>query len=609
MALKIYIFIFLVLNFGLIESLEGSCGQVRTPDTRAFPGQFHIGIDSPIRLAHLFKKEGSAISSGQQHAGEVVINEIMADPTPVVALPDREYLELFNNRSAEVNLKGWLLVLGAKIKIFPDVTVSPGGYLLITSPGGSKDLQQFGKVIEISGFVLNNEGLSISLQDPEKRVVDQFDYSPSLQTKGFENGGFSMERIDPDRLCGQRDNWSTTLSPLGGTPGIENSVRASNPDNTPPQLLSTIFADNSRLDILLSERFLFSDQQVEALRKVVSGVVIDSVKTDPNSCLLRIYFRPSTVRNGENYSLTLHGVSDECGNIMPDKQINFGYYLPLKSDLLISEVLFNPFQGGADFVEIYNNSGHQVDLSELYLATRDASANLKQISQISVDQKYMPAGSYLAVTRSMEGVLRFYTTLCLDCLLQMEKFPTLNDQSGCVVLLDKNRDVIDEMGYNDAMHHPLISNTEGISLERISFSEPASGKENWHSASKSCGFATPGYENSVLAEVNSSEKVVSVDPKIFSPNGDGINDQLNIYINTGDPGWILNITILNCAGYIVRNLANNYQTGSSDHLYWDGKGDEYQNVMPGIYILNISLFNPSGKRLEKRYACVLTDHL
>jgi hypothetical protein len=294
---------------------------------------------------------------------------------------------------------------------------------------------------------------------------------------------------------------------------------------------------------------------------------------------------------------------------MPDKQINFGYYLPLKSDLLISEVLFNPFPGGADFVEIYNNSGHQVDLSELFLATRDASTNLKQISQISVDQKYMPAGSYLAVTRSMEGVLRFYTTLCLDCLLQMEKFPTLNDQSGCVVLLDKNRDVIDEMGYNDAMHHPLISNMEGISLERISFSEPASGKENWHSASKSCGFATPGYENSVLSEVNSSEKVVSVDPKIFSPNGDGINDQLNIYINTGDPGWILNITILNCAGYIVRNLANNYQTGSSDHLYWDGKGDEYQNVMPGIYILNISLFNPSGKRLEKRYACVLTDHL
>jgi flagellar hook assembly protein FlgD len=103
--------------------------------------------------------------------------------------------------------------------------------------------------------------------------------------------------------------------------------------------------------------------------------------------------------------------------------------------------------------------------------------------------------------------------------------------------------------------------------------------------------------------------MVSIDPEIFSPNNDGISDQLNIYINTSEPGWILNITILNCAGRVVRNLANNFMTGSTDQLLWDGLGDDFQKVQPGIYILSISLFERTGKNQMKRFACVLTDHL
>jgi len=234
---------------------------------------------------------------------------------------------------------------------------------------------------------------------------------------------------------------------------------------------------------------------------------------------------------------------------------------------------------------------------------------LKQISQISGNQLYLPVSAYLAATKSREGVLRFYRTKCEYCILQTEKFPTLADLSGCVVLLNKNLDVIDEMEYNDGMHHPFITQTEGISLERISFAVPASRKENWHSAAKSAGFATPGYQNSVEARADSSGKMVLIDSEIFSPNGDGINDQLNICINTREPGWILNITILNCAGRVVRNLANNFMTGSTDQLSWDGLGDDSQKVQPGIYILNISLFERTRKNQMKRFACVLTDHL
>ncbi len=609
MAGLIYIFIFLTLSFGLIESSKGNIYLNSGCKPHLFSGLY---LSEEVILpgsVNPYRESYGIIYSTQSLVDEMVINEIMADPTPVVGLPDREYIELFNSGTNSVNLKGWILELGAKQKIFPDVSVAPGGYLLVTSAGGAKDLLPYGKVVEFSGFVLNNSGLTITLYNSEKLRNDQLVYAPSLHKKGFEAGGYSLERIDPKRLCGQRNNWATTLSAAGGTPGSENSVYASNPDLTPPQILSTHFADHSRLLIQLSESILFPLDMTDVVKNIPVGVVIDSVRMDQTLFLMQIYFRPASIQNGESYAVTFRGVTDECGNVMQDQEVKFGYYKPVKSDLLISEVLFNPYPEGADFVEIYNNSGHEVDLSGLYLATRDETKSLKQISLLSAEQRYLPVGCYLALTKSREGILRFYRLACDACLLQMEKFPTLTDQSGCVVLLNDELETIDEMTYRDGMHHPLITDTEGISLERISFAVDASRKENWHSAAKSIGFATPGYKNSTEKAAGPTAEMVKVDPLVFSPNGDGINDQLNIYLNTGEPGWILNITILNCAGRMVRILANNFTLGSSDQLFWDGLDGDFQKVQPGIYILAISLFERTGKHQSMNVACVLTDRI
>ncbi len=539
----------------------------------------------------------------------MVINEIMADPTPVASLPDREYIELYNAGDATINLKNWILELGSKQKSLPDVMIVPGGYLLVTAPGGARDLIQYGKVIEISGFTLTNSGLKLSLYNPEKLLADQVSYDPAMHKKGYEDGGFSLERIDPNRICGQHDNWVTTLSSRGGTPGAENSVRAINNDLMPPKIIAGKFADRVCAEIQLSESVLLPAVKTDIISQITAGVAIDSITFDPISLMMKIWFRPSTITNGQRYSLTLHGLKDECGNIMPDYPLKFGYYLPKKSDLLVSEVLFNPYPDGSDFVEIYNNSRHEVDLSGLFLATRDETKALKQVYPLSVSQQYMSNDTYLAATKSREGILYFYKSKCESCILEMENFPSLTDLSGTVVLLNQNLEVIDEMDYSDGMHHPFITETEGISLERISFYNPSSQKGNWHSASKSVGFASPGYKNSVSEVTDSISSMIEVDPLVFSPNGDGMNDQLNIYLKTGEPGWLLNITILNCAGRVIRKLANNQTSGSSDQLIWDGLDGDFQKVNPGIYLLHITLFSQTGKLSIRRVACVVTDHL
>ena len=62
---------------------------------------------------------------------DVVIDEIMADPTPVVTLPDNEWIELKNTTAHAINLQGWKLNnqsgSGGKMPAF---ILQPGSFVI-----------------------------------------------------------------------------------------------------------------------------------------------------------------------------------------------------------------------------------------------------------------------------------------------------------------------------------------------------------------------------------------------------------------------------------------------------------------------------------------------
>ncbi|WP_167619539.1 lamin tail domain-containing protein [Maribellus sediminis] len=278
-------------------------------------------------------------------------------------------------------------------------------------------------------------------------------------------------------------------------------------------------------------------------------------------------------------------------------------------DLLINEVLFNPVPDGEDFVEIYNYSEKKIPLNKLYLASRDKENELTQVYSLTSEKITFEPNSYLALTKDTNGVFPWFSIKCPDCFLQMEKFPSFNNDEDVVVLLNKQLEIIDEFSYTEDLHLPVFHDREGVSLERISFEAPTNDPDNWHSASSFAGYATPGYKNS-QADIEGNEKVsVTFEPESFSPNNDGYHDNYSIHFELDKPGYLCTIKVFDSAGRLVNTLARNNVIGTSETADWDGTDENGQRQNLGVYIVLVELYDLKGNVKQFKDGVVLTDIL
>ncbi|MBK6281930.1 MAG: gliding motility-associated C-terminal domain-containing protein [Draconibacterium sp.] len=278
-------------------------------------------------------------------------------------------------------------------------------------------------------------------------------------------------------------------------------------------------------------------------------------------------------------------------------------------DILINEVLFNPVAGGNDFVEIYNNSSKEILINRLYLASRDNDLKLTQIYPLSSLRKNILPANYLALTKDTNGVFPWFNIQCSECFLQMERFPSFNNDFDYVVLLDEKMQVIDELFYTEKMHHPMLAEEKGISLERISFTQKTNDAKNWHSASTTSGYGTPGYMNSQVEIENNSSPNIVFTPESFSPNFDGFNDEYKIQYELEKPGYVANISIFDATGKFVMKLVNNEILGTGGTIKWDGRDQTGQQKSLGVYIVLVEIFNTAGEVFQYKDGVVLTDIL
>ncbi|RIH66018.1 hypothetical protein D1164_07070 [Mariniphaga sediminis] len=286
------------------------------------------------------------------------------------------------------------------------------------------------------------------------------------------------------------------------------------------------------------------------------------------------------------------------------------YYPPAEpGELLLSEVLFNPLPDGKDYVEIYNNSEREIPVKTLFLASRDKDLQLTQLHDLSGKKYLLPPKSYLAITEDTSGVFPFFYIKCRPCFQQVTRMASFNNDEDYVVLLNENREILDELYYSEKMHSPFLADVEGVSLERVSFSVPANAPGNWHSASGDAGYGTPGYVNSQAGKELSGKPKVIFEPEAFSPNHDGYKDEYLIRYELNTPGYVGNIKIFDAAGRFVQYLAQNEILGTNGEFVWNGEDETGSRQPIGVYVVVVEIFNTEGEIHRFKNGVVLTDIL
>src|SRR5690606_26998851 len=85
--------------------------------------------------------------------------------------------------------------------------------------------------------------------------------------------------------------------------------------------------------------------------------------------------------------------------------------------------------------------------------------------KIATEPTPMLPGTYKLLTADPEAIKTAYHAANTDAFIEMASFPILNNAQGTVLLLTGHL-IIDQLEYQEAMHHPLISDPKGVSLER-----------------------------------------------------------------------------------------------------------------------------------------------
>jgi hypothetical protein len=378
-------------------------------------------------------------------------------------------------------------------------------------------------------------------------------------------------------------------------------------ENTPPAIskikslrdgtILVCFSEPINTGMLTTENFLLNDTEGnEIVIEQINILSTDSIQLTTDRITIPDLF------------LSVFEIEDEEGleTSILDFPFEFRFTL-FNRAILINEILFNPKSGGSDFVELYNQSGFNVDLSTLRLATRNDTLGLKSIYPLSTKRIDFPNQSYFVFTKDSLDLATNYWVPTPGLIITMKNFPTYSDDGGRVVLLNDSLEVIDEFAYNKSMHSKFIADQNGVSLERLSFEGETNSPENWHSASSVAGFATPGYENSQQEPEKPVAASVLISPDAISPNGDGYNDEMEITFRLEKAGYLINIFVFDVNGRRVNRLLNNAISGSELKSVFDGKSENGTLLPTGFYILLAELVHPDGEKKVFKKPFLVTD--
>ncbi len=425
---------------------------------------------------------------------EVVINEILPDPNPPVALPEAEFIELFNTADRAVDLDGWNLS-GASLPAF---LLAPFSYVIICDADDVSLFAAFGDVIGLEDWnTLTNGGEEITLENSEGTLIDRVEYNLTwYRNSNRDDGGYSLEQINPNFPCTSADNWIAADATQGGTPGAVNSVLDDTPDQIAPTLVQTTALNETTLRLTFSESMDQSSLEVLANYTLDQGIGIISASAEaPEFSSVILTLDPALVL-GTIYTLNISNLSDCSGNTIDLQAITVALGSPPEfHQLIITEMMVDPRGDSqplnplpeAEFIELFNRSDQVLDL-------RDCSLEDEGGSSIFPQQAIFPGEYVIICENSIAPAFQEFGKV-----VGIGVFPDLSNGGEQLVFRNPEGEQVFAVLYSDSWYQNRQKSEGGWTLEMIDTDNPCGEASNWLASEAERG-GTPGVSNSVMAD-------------------------------------------------------------------------------------------------------------
>lgn len=492
--------------------------------------------------------------------GDIVITELMVDPDPVLDLPNREYIEIYNNSKSAINLENCILVIGDDERSLDSYSFLPNTYLILCSTTAYEDLKDYGNTIAVKSFgSLNNTGKRIAIMQ-NNQLIASLNYTDEWYQNPFkEDGGWSLEKENLQNFSETMDNWASSNDRSGGTPGRQNSMNCTDEFSNNQKITNTYFKNDSTLVV-----------STNCNTRITNIEGLSFSKIQPLNYSLQEFeiALNQKIEPNKEYEINITLGFDEQINF--DQNIASFDSLTKPYSVVIQEILFNPNVGESDFVEIKNHSDSYFNLSDIFLAKSDFS------SKTVISEKPFILRPNQTVVLSEDIDFWEANSECSESVFLECDLPTLADDSGSLILLNKWGEIIDSVTYFSDWYSDSFDDLDGISLHRIQQNSTETPSLNWAAA-----LASPGCEDSDLKPIE-----ITINPT-----------SLNIEYVSYDTIDEIQISIYNMQGIEIKKSVV-FPTSTTGII-----APDYNDVSSGIYVQQITYF--IGNRMEKSSELIL----
>ena len=501
--------------------------------------------------------------------GTILINEFMSAPNN----DQSEFVELFAFQN--LDMIEWSISDNHLDPVYLNtISVSSGDFIVVLSDSNMMDILD-GDAHLFFPFnfpSLNNSGDGIYLFDHTASVIDSLNYDAEWPLTGER----STEKIRQSYTSNESSNWLLADENISMTPGNKNSVMILDVDGmiiadsitySPippfPDSVVTILIPILNVGVESFEGTFsieMNDDEIgDGTIPIISmgdTIIIESKIVSPISGLHSISIILDIVDDG-NYENNI------ATFLLPVRYL-FG-------SVLVNEFFPLPDSTESEFVEMIPQKNVNINNWTI----RDLGGAKGVLPNLDLS-----AFAYCLITDDSSFLDIIPDTSIL--IFPGNGLPGLNNSSETIYILDHTESVIDSVHYNENW-----SLMDSRSIEKYRITDTSNEPNNWGISVGEAG-KTPGFQNSLFFSNLPSKGSVTISPDPFSPDGDGIDDELTITYSLPYLGAAIRWEIIDMAGRVIAKPYYNYQVGQNGKLTWNGKRDNGKSARIGIYVMKIS---------------------